>query len=716
MQIMTRSITAMQIPSNIGGLLSRLRIDGNVSQTTLAGRIGVDQSRISRMEKGEIMPTPTDVRDYLKALATKEARAFLNYLEKKWTVLQKPSLENPELEAIWHAEQQLQLLDAFEKKRNPPEPVRAEANMHRQTLRQAAEFLARLDHQFAFVGNIGVGKTTALSIAAGLTVRDAPTALQSRVILETGSGKTTIGEVRIRSGNNWGIVVEPYPDLEIYQLVGDLCESLLDRAAPQERAEKKEIPKELERALRNMAGLASTLSKLPDGTRVRRDDAVDLAQSAANVDEFRSVFASKLKLWSRTTRELWCPDSTLDAEQWLRDTFGKVNKGQLTDVSLPKRIDVIVPKPLLDQSLFDLSFIDTRGVAETAIRPDIRAAIDNPRAVVILCSSFNAAPDQTMVRLIEHIVGDIGAERLLSDRLGFLILPRPGEAVQTKDDMGNTVESDEEGYDWKREYIAADLRKFSGDIPIHFFNALSDDVEALATELASLVKRARQRHVERIRAATEAIDQLLRNYRVAKANLVRQDVRNALRIFIDQHLELPDRLNPAHGYIVSILSSHYASTVWATTRRQGTWYNLDVYHGLGVGAAREAKRRCSATFDDLTAIVNNLLGNREYRPAHAFLREVLENSLIWKETFLETVHREAAEIFRPALQDDVNFWTECQERWGRGGGYRNDVGKLFRKWFEEPKREPLHRLLEGKTSQAWAEDVLSPLRALCTES
>src|SRR5207245_8826637 len=141
----------------------------------------------------------------------------------------------------------------------------------------------------------------------------------------------------------------------------------------------------------------------------------------SSTEGLRSAIASTLKLWSRQTREIWLPAAEANPQQWLRETFGKINKGLLPEISLPKRIDVVVPGTLLEQSTFDLTLIDTRGVAETAIRPDIRGTVNDQRSVVVLCSSFNAAPDQTMVRLIEHIVAT-GPERQLCARLVLLVL------------------------------------------------------------------------------------------------------------------------------------------------------------------------------------------------------------------------------------------------------------------------------------------------------
>lgn len=701
------------VPTHISSALARLRVQSNVNQAAVARAMGVDQSKISRIENGETSLTPAEVESYLQGVGKPPAIAYLDYLKKQWRFLDRPDYENTQLDAIWAAEQQLQQLDRFEQKHNPPKAVRGEIDMHRQSLQDAAKFLTRRDHQIAFVGTIGIGKTTALSFAAGLAAKDTKATLAHRVLLETGSGRTTICEVQVKSGPTWGITIDPWPDEEIYRLVGDLCEALTQRQQGTSPEERKSIPQELQRALRNMAGLASVARKTEDGKR--RDPAIELTQSTGSIEELRSEFAERLKLWKRTTREIWVGKTEAQPEEWLRQTFGKINKGQLPDVSLPRRVTVILPFDLLDQSLYDLTLIDTRGVDETALRPDIRENLDNGRVLTVLCSAFNSAPDPAMLRLIEHIAETSG-ERILTERVAMLVLARPGEAAQTKDDTGETVLSDNDGYELKRDHAREALRRFAADVPVLFFNAtIVDDTVEFNKELLALIQRLRDRQVQRIQEITVAAEKLITNHKVAAAALVRQDVVRRLRILRGQHTNLSDRLNPAHNLLVNLLQSQHASTIWATTRRQGGWYNFNVYYALGSGAAREAKRRTNAAFSELNGLVQNMLGDPDLKSAHPFLSEVLANATEWKETFLETVHRAAAETFRPALQDDLQFWSKCQERWGAGPGYKDDIGGSLRKWFEAPAREHLHRALEDRTIAAWEDAVLSPLRALCTD-
>src|SRR5688572_15802682 len=142
---------ALIIPNDIGRRLADLRTAARMTQAAVAAQVGVDQSRISRMENADLTPSNPEVIAYLEAVNTDDARSYLRYLQTEWTILPRPAPEVRELDAIWRAEENLRLLDGFEAEKNPPGSVRAEAEMHRQSLMRASAYLSRLDHAIAFV-------------------------------------------------------------------------------------------------------------------------------------------------------------------------------------------------------------------------------------------------------------------------------------------------------------------------------------------------------------------------------------------------------------------------------------------------------------------------------------------------------------------------------------------------------------------------------------
>ncbi len=209
------------------------------------------------------------------------------------------------------------------------------------------------------------------------------------------------------------------------------------------------------------------------------------------------------------------------------------------------------------------------------------------------------------------------------------------------------------------------------------------------------------------------VDGLIANYELEAAAAVRRAVVHRLQIFAEQHQLLTERLQPAHDLLYSALQTAHARTVWATTRRRGSWYNLDVFYYLGAGAASEAKRRSDPAFGALNGLLENMLGDFEFETARGFVGEVQVQAGEWREKFIQATRHAGEETFRPALQDASDLWSKCEIRWGRGPGYRKDVAEAMRDWFAEPARDHLHRALEVRVKTAWESEVLQPLRALC---
>jgi transcriptional regulator with XRE-family HTH domain len=106
----------------IGRLLTQVRKAAKFTQEEVADRLGVHQSRVSRLESGEEEPETADYVAYLKAIETDEARKLRTVLEATWKHLPQPPLRHPDLETLMEAEAALERLHAF--KSGPSVPQR----------------------------------------------------------------------------------------------------------------------------------------------------------------------------------------------------------------------------------------------------------------------------------------------------------------------------------------------------------------------------------------------------------------------------------------------------------------------------------------------------------------------------------------------------------------------------------------------------------------
>ena len=76
---------------------------------------------------------------------------------------------------------------------------------YQSSLRRAANLTLGTEYTVAFIGDIGVGKSTAICRAADLEVQEAK---KLEPVLEVGGGGVTICEVHLVQGPHYGILVE----------------------------------------------------------------------------------------------------------------------------------------------------------------------------------------------------------------------------------------------------------------------------------------------------------------------------------------------------------------------------------------------------------------------------------------------------------------------------------------------------------------------------
>jgi hypothetical protein len=104
-----------------------------------------------------------------------------------------------------------------------------QADLLCRRLLEFGEFLLSLDHKIVYVGEIGVGKTTAACRQAGLVADPANPSDLKAMMLDTGGGRTTLCDVFVQAGDRFILNVDPLTDEEVYRLVAELCRSIQEK-------------------------------------------------------------------------------------------------------------------------------------------------------------------------------------------------------------------------------------------------------------------------------------------------------------------------------------------------------------------------------------------------------------------------------------------------------------------------------------------------------
>lgn len=702
----------------LGRYLMQVRSRADIKQAELSRKIGWSQAVLSRVEAGDRPLTPEELSTILTAIGTPEAAKLQELSQRDWSVIPRPPLDHPDQDLLWNAEQVAKELAVLREHPDVRNAFERRLVAYITEIQQTASLILKRDHQISFIGSIGIGKSTAICRLTGLEVASQD-GMPPAPVLEAGAGGITICEVHLRTGPSYGLMIEARSDAEIRADVTDFADYLLkgvngsgSESEQGAESDSQGISKELERAIRNMSGLKIRREKKPNGKIFRRDDAKDLAQRLGTVRELVVEILARMELHKRDRRDLWYDNSCgKEALNWLKDTFEEVNNGRHPDFTLPKRIEVVVPAPLLGTADLSIRIIDTKGIDRTAARADLEVHLDEPHTIAVLCSGFNDAP-ATESRLLLERAGEAGV-RSLETHSTLLVLPRPNEAMAVKDESGIRVESVEEGYELKGEQVAMALQPLGlHNLAVGFFNAHGDDPTRLREFLIERVGNVRETFRARLRETTINASALLLNHEQAQVQEVISHAATMLRTWAQQHTGMrTHKANVQDSLIASIANAH-ASTIRATIRRQGEWPNLNYSHHLGYGARRVAAFSLGKMVESFSELCKTMSANPEYTEAEDLIYQAERVLFAAYEELLRKVQLMGQTSFRDELKVDTNFWHKCEIEWGPG--YRNRVTTHNVDWFDAEPGQVLKSELLALISREW-ENVLANLTSLFEE-
>jgi transcriptional regulator with XRE-family HTH domain len=675
--------------------LKKAREAANINQTEMAQRLGVSSnSVVSRMEKSETTDQAMAER-YLKAIGTDQSLAMLDYYSREWKLSKRPDFKHPNRDGLWEAETALQSLEAFESGEFDAllsEPL----NFLRNSLLSTADYVWQTDHALAWIGVVGIGKTTALSHLTNL-VLPGPDG-RPRPIFPASGGRTTTSEVVVRPGPAFGVAVEPKTEDEIRILVGEIVDAAMDG--------KGGVSTEIDRAIRNMADLPK--GRDPNDPKILIDPIKDLVggMPESREDVVHSI-VSRMKLERRTETQLLLSENDTGGLEWLSKVVTDVNFGRHPRFSLPQRVTVFVPKSAMRKSAFDLTIIDTKGIHGATDRPDLQAMYNSPRTLSILCCAFNDAPGQETLDILKGLV-DMGSDAIERQRVMLLVLPRADEALKVINDMGEPVESVAEGYAYRTSQILDTLKAENvPPIPILYFNAVEDGSVNTWREISENIDVLRKRQLDRLSRFTTLALEFQNNADAHKIQQARVTLAKEGQNIWKDYPGMATTVRAAHQGLISELQRSHPSTIAAAVVRKGSWYNLDIHHLIGTGVRADANLRTSGVIKKIQGRLDALRSQFSSTSEALALVDTLSEDLDdWHQDFLVRAVTIGKNAFKPHLDADVTFWRDLKQRWGQGSGYRNDVGEMMEKWFEKEELNKARSKIDRRLAEAWKELVL----------
>ncbi len=611
-------------------------------------------------------------------------------------------------------------------------------------LTDLADLLGTTKHRLVFIGQVAVGKTTAICHLVGLTAErekrrvtkagPEKTVLVTEDLMATGSGFTTLCEVEVTPGEKTRFRIEPYARDEVERTLADFCFSIWKRAYPdaaeaaQNTGEQANFPPELVRAIRNMV-------KLPEGERRDDDAAVRLAREfpADGFDLFQARVMALAKLDGRTEREFVCPDGDTDPRAWIKKTFDDLNLARRETVSIPKRIALSVESNLLAHQMADVAaVVDTKGVdAAQFNREDLDRHIrDDKGAVCILAEGFDTAPTNAAPLLQRHVTRELPMSLL---KFALMVIPRGPEPEKVVGGQGPVGDRDV-GISLRRSQIEETLtsRNIPGIRtlffdPLRHFEAAGTDYRRRSDNEPEEVQADRDEAWAAIRGVIQARDdtaweratqigESLKKIKEGKGldpheeGLVRTTKE---RIREHRHIDLPnaDRFIELYRRNWEGPGCRHMMTLRATNNRFGEYpyRNIDVYYDARPITEMLVRAAASRRKEAVVEIVRSI---RESSPPDSDLRELFAVLEARIETSFESMVRDVAAGMHAYLHDKAlapqdlsnQFWVDVQAEYGKGPGYRDRVLTDY-----ADAMDGLEEVLRKTAEVSWQRIVIDPI-------
>lgn len=701
--------------NEIGPNLARLREAAGIKQAELAGRITMSAPSLSRVESGERTLGTDELHSLLKEIGTDEAARFAGFLDRNWSELPVPPLNHSEQDLLWEADKScVELRRLLEGDVKASFQKRIEEYLAQ--IRATATLILKRDHTVALIGSIGIGKSTAICRALNLELPSENGPPQT--VLEVGAGGITVCEVHIYNGPGYGLLIEPCPEEEVRAHVMDFSEFIWRTAngklaTAEDDSESQGVSKEIERAIRNLSGLKVRKNKTSDGKPLRTDDAKALALEYSGARDFGVEVLARMALHRRDARNVWHdPLSGKAPLAWLRETFLEINNGRHPDFSLPRRIELVIPTPLVANTDLNVRFIDTKGIDRAVGRPDLEAHLQDPHSLALLCSRFNNAPGTEARQLLTR--AREAGQRRIDRSAALLILPHPGEALKMKDDAtSELVESVEEGCELKQEQVVTALESTGiHDLQTCFFNALEDPKDKLVKFVMERLGEARRAFSTELADIVQNVKLVIANQAQEQAQAILRDAASQLQHWVAQNKQPPSVNRQVQRSLLQEIDSVHPSTVHAAVRRQGDWLHLQYGYQLGHGARTLAAAALGKKVNDFVAIAQNLRTNPDFSGAESLIAQCEQVLNTAYDQLLRKMQLSGESLFDDEMKRDREYWLNCANEWGQGSGYRDRVTSHSEKWFEDSSHQAIGNEVRELITIEWEEALARVERML----
>ena len=608
-------------------------------------------------------------------------------------------------------------------------------------LNEISRILDIQKYKIVFIGKIGAGKTTAICNLFNL-VHDIQKSVEinkgkrnievTEPLLSTGSGRTTISEVIIKSDKNIYIEIDPYSKEKLELWINDFCESFYN-----DKSEIGVISTEIDRALRSITNLNRTSKKIEDKDGKISSKTTDLAEEKAkevSLEEFKRYAFENAdldkRIYEKANSQIFCPESA-NPKQWLKETFEKVNKADIPDFSIPKKIFIYINNEIFGGSELDLfdSIIDTKGIDENPIRLDLRDYIEKEDTICLFTSTYNDSPETNVRELMKYFLSQ--HSKKYEERFVTFVIPHKGEPEKENDGDGTR----ETGIEIKKGIIQGAFNKLNLNFfkdNILFYDALQyydstgrierdygeKDIQDTKDDVIFAINYVIENRKDSL---SKEVNEIKNSFQqIQKGKTLSEKEIELINVAVSKLKDIQnlDRRIPSFIYeefiddYVEYYSEKYSAwnTKDAIHRRSGTFEErgFDTFFDAkvvaeGIDEDQMLKKFTKNLKDEVKQIIDEL--GESLEELESLTPEITKRFEIQYDAFISKVGQQMESFLRDNNENSV-FWRELIDRRGKGSGYNQDVCTILRRKLEILNAGvSANRILQEYSEKEWKETI-----------
>ena len=524
------------------------------------------------------------------------------------------------------------------------------------------KILENEQYNIAFIGKVGVGKTSVIAHSLGLTYKKMKKNRLGKLveekklceILPVSTGNTTACEVRLRfTKNDSSIEVTPYSkeefEIEIIETINKI------------RDEKISISLEVSRAIKNMVNYLKW-----------SEEEKNIFQSLSQKDA-KKIFFDKLDLEKRIENKIVYTGNS-EEKNWIEEEVRKINYGENKNFSLPKSITLNINLDLVTDINENYLIIDTKGfgaMENTIGRKDILSYIEKENTICILCSSYNDAPEQRNLEILE-LARKYKSKNIIS-KIGLLVIDK-GNSKNTKDETGKEIEDRGTALITKEEHIKSSFQSKNLhhlNIPIEFYDINEDDntivldfldrtIKNYNNQILSLIEKNILKLWEYCYHLPFEIEKRRENREKIK-EIFTQELERVKKNFLPKETANLKYQNPLNQYYEELFSIHHMK-IMALNRRRGFYDGFNNHQSIDYYIKDFIKQELAIVkelfWDNFKEKIANNIKDKELDKVLQTLEYRFDENL---EMAIDIIYKNIKFSYLT-----TNFYREVQSFWGAG--------------------------------------------------